>query len=222
VPVDPEFWHQRWSAGNTPWQQPAPNARLSAHFDALALAPDAEVLVPMCGRALDMRWLLEHRFRVLGVELSPIAVHAFFEDHGLRFTERDAGGFRLYDGDRIRILCGDVLAVTRAHLAGVSAVYDRAALIALDEADQARYATLLAHCLPTGARQLLLTLEYDTVRMDGPPFSVGESRVRALYDRRFAVERVASVDVIDDEPHLRARGLDALTEHAFVLGDRSV
>ena len=57
--------------------------------------------------------------------------------------------------------------------------------------------------------------------MDGPPFSVDEARVRALYEARFAVERVASVAILDDEPHLRARGLDALTEHAFVVTDRA-
>ena len=196
--MNPDFWHARWSAGNTPWHQRAPNARLTAHFDALDLAPGDQVLVPLCGRALDMRWLLEHRFRVLGVELSEIAVRGFFADHGLRFRERDAAGFRIFDGDRVRILCGDVFRLT-----------------------QARYASLLARCLPPGASQLLLTLQYDTARMEGPPFSVDEARVRALYEARFAVERVASVAILDDEPHLRARGLDALTEHAFVVTDRA-
>ena len=219
--MNPDFWHARWSAGNTPWHQRAPNARLTAHFDALDLAPGDQVLVPLCGRALDMRWLLEHRFRVLGVELSEIAVRGFFADHGLRFRERDAAGFRIFDADRVRILCGDVFRLTPELLSEVAAVYDRAALVALDGDEQARYASLLARCLPPGASQLLLTLQYDTARMEGPPFSVDEARVRALYEARFAVERVASVAILDDEPHLRARGLDALTEHAFVVTDRA-
>ena len=209
--MNPDFWHARWSAGNTPWHQRAPNARLTAHFDALGLAPGDQVLVPLCGRARDMRWLLEHRFRVLGVELSEIAVRGFFADHG----------FRIFDGDRIRILCGDVFRLTPELLSDVAAVYDRAALVALDGDEQARYASLLARSLPPGASQLLLTLQYDTARMQGPPFSVDEARVRALYEARFAVERVASVAILDDEPHLRARGLDALTEHAFVVTDRA-
>lgn len=219
MPIDPDFWHGRWEDGNTPWHQPHPNARLAAHFSRLVVPDGGEVLVPLCGKSHDMRWLLERQYRVLGVELSELAVREFFHDHGLRVTEREHFGLPALEAPGIRILCADMFALTREHLSGVSAVYDRGALVALDESDQERYARMLCGLLPVGAEQLLVTLEYDTTRMQGPPFSIDEARVRSLYGDRFRIARVESGDVLDEEPHFRERGLEALTEHAFVLTD---
>jgi Thiopurine S-methyltransferase (TPMT). len=35
------------------------------------------VLVPLCGKSLDMDWLLDAGYKVFGIELSNIAIQAF-------------------------------------------------------------------------------------------------------------------------------------------------
>ena len=215
--IDPQFWHERWRDGNTPWHRAAPSERLTTCFGKLPVAAGVQVFVPLCGRSVDMRWLLERQYRVLGVELSEVAARQFFDDHGLRINACERHGLPALEAPGIQILCADVFALTAEHLAEVAVVYDRGALVALDDADQARYAGMLCERLPAGASQLLLTLEYDPTRMQGPPFSVDEVRVRTLYGQRFQIARVDSAEVLDQEPHLRERGLDALSEHAFVL-----
>jgi len=168
---------------------------------------------------VDMRVLLEWRYRVLGVELSDIAARDFFEENGLRYQRRKEGAFEIFDGDDATILCGDVFDLGAQQLSQVDAVYDRAALIALDEPARDRYVRQLSALLPDGVPQLVVTLEYDEQRMDGPPFSVSPSEVQARYSHRYGVRSLGHSDVLDDEPRFRERGLDSLTEHAFLLID---
>jgi thiopurine S-methyltransferase len=212
--IDREFWHQRWRDGNTPWHRDAPNPRLLTHFDRLDLAPGAQVYVPLCGKAEDMRWLLERGLRVLGVELSPIAVHAFFDTHELPVRERRDGAFQVFEAPGVALLCGDVFDLEARHLADVAAVYDHASLVALDAEDRRRFAGQSCTLLPRGARQLVLTLEYDTHSMQGPPFSVPAAEVGGLYAPRFETRHLASLEILDEEP-----GLRALDEHVLLLTD---
>ncbi|MFJ5489017.1 hypothetical protein ACIKTA_16160, partial [Hansschlegelia beijingensis] len=83
--------------------------------------------------------------------------------------------------------------VTCETLGSVEAVYDRAALVALPRADRARYAAHIT-AITRGAPQLLVTLVYDQTRADGPPFSVDEQEVRALYGASYGVTLLESAD----------------------------
>jgi thiopurine S-methyltransferase len=91
------------------------------------------------------------------------------------------GQLKRYEAQGITLFAGDVFHVTREHLAGVTALYDRAALIALPEPTRAKYVAHLRSLLPATARGLLVTVEYDQSKMDGPPFSVPEAEVRRLW-----------------------------------------
>lgn len=219
--VDPQFWHGRWEEGFTPWHQGRVNGCLERQFHRLGLAPDSLVLVPLCGKAVDMHWLAGKGCRVLGVELNEGAARAFFEDNGLGFETHEAGAFRVLQGERIRILVGDVFALDGAGFGEVDAVYDRGSLVALDDADRVRYANIIAEGLPPTSPQLVVTVEYDVSRMNGPPFCVDAQQMSSLFAGRFDIELLESGEVIDEEPRFRERGLDSLVEHAFLLSTKS-
>jgi len=178
--------------------------------------------VPLCGKSHDLRWLIERDRRVLGVELSAVAVEAFFTEHEIAFERRSEGAFTRYTGGRAELLCGDFFDLSRRELQGVDAVYDRAAIVALPEAMRARYARHLMETLPPIVPILMVTLEYPAGEMQGPPFSVGELEVRRHFGDACTVERLASHEIIEQEPGLRRRGLSRLGEHAFLLGPREV
>ncbi len=136
------------------------------------------MFVPLCGKSLDLLWLAGQGHPVLGVEISPVGVESFFQENGLKPQVTDAPPFRRYQVDELTVLCGDFFALTPGHLQGVTAVFDRASLIALPPELRPRYAEHLQGLLRPETRILLVTLDYDQAEMAGPPFSVGEDEVR--------------------------------------------
>ncbi len=215
--MDTEFWHNRWASGATGWHSDEINVHLQAHWAKLGAESSAKVFVPLCGKSRDMLWLAGQGHRVLGVELSSIAVQAFFEENRLSPDVLDEPPFARYRLGEIEILCGDFFDLTTEHLDGVSAVYDRASLIALPPQTRVRYVQHLMSILPGGVRSLLITLDYPQEQMEGPPFSVTEDEVRALFGKTLGVEKLAAMDILGEALHFRERGLTRLEEHVYRL-----
>lgn len=215
--MEPSFWHDKWERRDLGFHQSEINPLLQRHWPRLGLAAGAGVFVPLAGKSLDLRWLAAQGHPVLGVELSETACTEFFTDNGLPFERSHDGPFERFRGAGIELLCGDFFALQAAHLAGVAAIYDRAALIALPPPMRRRYvAHLQALCPPLPT--LLITLDYEQAERDGPPFSVPESEVRALYEPHWPVRCVERVDLLVSEPRYRERGMSRIEDCAFVLG----
>jgi thiopurine S-methyltransferase len=215
--VDANFWHSRWQDNAIAFHKADTHHYLEKYFQRLAVDKDDEVLVPLCGKSVDMRWLVRHGCRVIGVELSDIAVRSFFKEQGIPAIASQDGAFQVLEGGGIRLLCGDFFALDARHTAGVAAVYDRAALVALPRDMRARYAGHLLSLLAPGVPILLLTFEYPAGEIDGPPFSVNEAQVRELFAGRRRVVHLESLDRLGEESALAERGLTRLTEHAFMI-----
>lgn len=212
-----DFWHERWQRNQIGFHQQSFNPYLQQYWPALGAAAGSRVFVPLCGKSGDMLWLRAQGHEVIGVELSPLAVAAFFEENGLAASVRTQGPFEVHEVDGLAIYCGDVFALAPDDLAGVDAMYDRAALIALPPAMRPVYAAKLRQLLPSGTRTLLVAIEYDQAEMDGPPFSVPETEVHALYASDCAIERLCADDILDAEPKFRDKGLTRLQEKVYAL-----
>ncbi len=76
--MDEEFWQQRWREGRIGFHREQVMPLLEKHWRALALPKGSRVFVPLAGKSLDMAWLAAQGHRVLGIELSRIAVEQFF------------------------------------------------------------------------------------------------------------------------------------------------
>ena len=206
-----EFWLERWEQNQIGFHQAEINRYLTEHWAELGLPRGAAVFVPLCGKSLDMLWLREQGHSVLGIELSRKAVEAFFSENELQPTVSEDARFASYAGQGLRILAGDYFALTQADLGGVCAVYDRAALIALPQTMREEYARHMATLLPSGAHILLVTMEYPPGTLEGPPFSVTDDEVHALYGADFSVELKASWEEAEGP-----RGI-AITERVYTL-----
>lgn len=215
--MDAEFWQNRWRDKLIPFHKQRTNHYLEKYFDTLGLGDGDDVLVPLCGKSVDMRWLRERGCTVTGVELSDIAVRDFFSEQGIAASRSEAGAFQILEGEGIKLLCGDLFALDATYTANISAVYDRAALIALPREMRIRYVDHLESLLAPEVPMLLLTFEYPAHEIDGPPFSVNEAQVRELYAGRREVTRLESIDRLEDESRLAERGVTQLEEHAFLL-----
>ena len=186
--MEREFWIERWRLNQIGFHQADYNERLLRHWAALNVPAGARVFVPLCGKSRDMWWLTARGHSVVGVELVPAAAEAFFAEASAPYERRQAGAFVAYEGMNVRILCGDVFDVSADHLAGVRGAFDRGALVALPPPMRRRYVAHVLDILPIGAATLLLTVEYDQRRADGPPFAVHGDEVEALYGARCAID----------------------------------
>ena len=219
--IDHDFWHQRWRDSNTPFHRASVHPMLERFYPTLELAPSASVFVPLCGKAADMAWLRDRGHTVLGVELSDIACRDFFIEQGIDHRTSSVPLYTRFEGDQITLLAGDFFNLTHDDLVQVDAVYDRAALVALPPRDRVRYASLLCAQLPASAPVLLVSLDYPQHRMDGPPFAVGVDEIHDLFEARFQIQSLGEMDIIDEEPRFRDRGLDSLIERAHRLTPRA-
>jgi thiopurine S-methyltransferase len=218
--MEPDFWHQRWQRGETGWHQSEPNFHLREHWPRLEVRPGERVFVPLCGKTLDMLWLAGEGYRVVGVEVSPVAVVSFFRENGLKPKVTERSSFQRFRVDELEILCGDFFDLVSKDLEGVTATFDRASLIALPPGMRPVYARHLQKILPAPGRILLITLDYDQTEMEGPPFSVTELEVRRLLGEGFDVRPLADLDIWSENPGFQERGLSRLRERVYALDAR--
>jgi thiopurine S-methyltransferase len=217
--MNPEFWHQRWAEHQIGFHQEAPTPLLVEHWASLGVPAGAQVFVPLAGKSKDMAWLAAQGHRVLGVELSRIAVEEFFADDGLRPEIEPMPHGTHYRAGGIELIRGDAFALDADALRDCAAVFDRAALIALPPELRARYARELYAKLPTGCRGLLVSLEYPQSEREGPPFSVAEDEVRARFGRDWAVDLLERRPIPREHPGF-VSGVSRLDTAAYALRRR--
>lgn len=212
-----DFWHERWENNQIGFHQQHINPHLKNFWHQLALPANAPVFVPLCGKSNDIAWLAEQGHPVTGIEISRVAVEAFFHEHSLQATVSQQGSLEYWRADNITLICGDFFALGSDQLTTIKGVYDRASLIALPPEMRQSYVQHFYSIVPAAAPVLLVTLEYDQNEMSGPPFSVSETEVRQFYSQRYHIENLQSQDVLEDEPHFRSKGLTRLTEKIYRL-----
>lgn len=207
--MDSNFWLSRWEKREIGFHQKEINRYLEQYWPSLELDKDSTVLVPLCGKSKDMRWLAERGHHVLGVELSEAAVQEFFEEWEVQPQVEEKGSFQSYSRENVEILVGDFFALTNEDLQDVAGVYDRAALVALPPDMRRDFVNLLAKNLPSNVQTLLITFEYRPGALKGPPFSIDIDAVKNLFDGTCAFTLL-------DSQSFDFRGVDAI-EHTIRL-----
>jgi thiopurine S-methyltransferase len=215
--MDKVFWQDRWQRHEIGFHQPRVHEQLTRFWPGLNLAAESTVFVPLSGKSRDMLWLAEQGHRVVGVELSGIAVNEFFEEAGLRPEYRAEGAFEVYTAGPFLMYRGDFFELTAEALQAIAAVYDRAALIALPADMRSRYVTMLASILPRRTVILLISVDYPEREITGPPFAVPSEEVHRLFGSLFDVEVLEKRDGLAATDNLRKRGVTRLDETAYLL-----
>lgn len=218
--MQPEYWHDRWQRGDTGWHRDAVMPLLQKHWPVLRQQPDEQVLVPLCGKTLDMPWLAAQGQRVLGIEVNARGIAEFFAGQGVQPDVVATPHGRLHRAGDIAILQADALTLNADALSGCRLVYDRAALIALPPDLRRRYVDALYAALPSGSRGLLITLDYPQQQKAGPPFSVDAVEVHALFDSCWTVALLERREILAQQPGFVAAGVTALHTAVYRLHKR--
>lgn len=210
-----EFWLEKWNAGEIGFHRADYNPNLLKWWPSLDAKSHDVVLVPLCGKSLDLRWLAGGNHVVLGAELSPLAVNAFFEELGESAEVVGQGSHRLHSLGRLTIVEGDFLKWGDLDLPRATRFYDRAATIALPPELRAEYLRVLHEALAPGATGLFLTIGYPDSEMNGPPFSVTPDRLREACNGLFELELLSDADAYEPGGPMASRGVSSLREYVF-------
>lgn len=218
--MDHDFWHQRWQQDTIGFHLPETNPLLIKYQSDLGLSSGGEVFVPLCGKSLDMLWFREQGQQIVGIELSDLALKAFFESNSIPYRNLQAGEFNIYQANGYMLYAGDFFALNAAVVQSCKLVYDRASFIAFPEEMRTQYAHHLLSIIPAEASIFLITLEYPQEQMSGPPFSVPKSKVESLFGDRYSIQVLSEENVLAAHDKFREQGLTELRESAFLLTPR--
>lgn len=199
--MDKNFWLQKWQDNEIRFHQSKYHPSLTKYAVQFS---SGTILVPLCGKSLDMLYLASRGQHVIGVELSPIACRDFFVENDLKFTEKNSTDFTLYESENITLWCGDFFKLPQNVWNQVLGIYDRAALVALPMDVRQKYASEIAKRCKTKVEILLISFEYPEGSIEAPPFSVPEEEIKDIY-QLFEMQKIHSekfdvrgTDVVED------------------------
>ncbi len=176
-----------------------------ANAEAFLGTESHRVLVPLCGKTVDLMWLADRGHQVVGVEFVPQAADEFFAEQGLTPEESQHGEIRVLSSGPITVLGGDIFAVEQALVGHIDRIWDRAALVALTPETRVRYTKHLRSLAAPGAVLLQNVFEYDESKMEGPPFCIPDAEIRKHYEGA-QIELLSEADVIEKAVQFRDRG----------------
>ena len=182
-----EFWHQKWQKNEIGFHLNQPHPLLVKYMGCLNISPNSRIFIPLCGKSLDIHWLLTQGYHVVGIDLSPIAIHDLISTLGLSFTEMQSGNLSHFHHPQIDLFVGDFFELTIEQLGQIDAIYDRAALVALPEQMRSQYIQHLIH-IGGHASQLLISFEYDQSIMAGPPFAISTQQLQDYYSSEYDIQ----------------------------------
>ena len=210
-------WRSYWVRDKPGFHEGQVNAYLQHYLPLFNLAPGDTIFMPLCGKAVDILWLAQQGYRVIGVELSARAIEAFFAESQLTFEKTTGKHFTCYQGSNITLYQGDFMNLQKQQLAECRLIYDRASIVAIESFNRSSYVEHLLNINPQSVPILLVTLDYDQKVMQGPPFSVPVSEISALYQATYHIELLESREQIEERPNWRAKGLNSMLESALRL-----
>ncbi|MFT6069178.1 MAG: thiopurine S-methyltransferase [Bacteriovoracaceae bacterium] len=215
-----EFWLDKWTENSIGFHQSSYHPLLVKHFKELESKElEKLVLVPLCGKTLDMIFLKEQGYKVIGSEFSEVACHDFFVENKIDFKTKTEGDFKVFESEMITLYCGDYFKLKLPKKA--SFLYDRAAIVALDPKDRQRYAKKHAELLAPKAKAMVLCFEYDQSLCSGPPFSVEEYFVREYFEADFDIELIEDGEVQIQNPRMIDAGLSTASQKAYLLNRKA-
>lgn len=209
--MDAEFWLDKWQHNQIGFHKSEANPLLTKHIDALALDKGDRIFLPLCGKTLDIGWLIKQGFRVIGAELSELAIQQLFAELDLVPVITAIGDINHYRADNIDIFVGDIFDVTQDMISQVDAIFDRAALVALPPDMRKTYTKHLIE-ITSSAPQLLLTFEYGVTDVTGPPHSISQDEVVAHYGDHYHLKTLELFDIGGG-----FRGASKAIEHVWQL-----
>ena len=186
--LDLDYWDKRWQDGKTGWHKTEANDMLVMYHGHYK--EEGTVLFPMCGKSVDMKYMHDGGFNVVGVEYSKQPVEEFFSENDIKFVVSKNGAYDTYKSEdgKITIHCGDFFQVKPEIVGKIDGIWDRGALVAMNPSDRSKYSATILNLMDKDTVYLIAGLSYDQKCHGGPPFSVPMETVEELYGSTCEIE----------------------------------
>ena len=213
-----EFWLEKWQNKKIGFHKDTTHPLLVKYIDELKIKTGEAVFVPLCGKSIDMLWLNSQGYKVVGIELSELAIKQFFTENNLSYKKVNKGSFSLYTYENITIYQGDFFEMRKDYCTHIRAVYDRAALIALPDELVEKYVEKMREIIPENSSELLITLEFiRTTGSLGPPFTTPNDKVNHLFAKFASIRLLQELDIVEREDGFKAQGCDYVYERVYLI-----
>jgi thiopurine S-methyltransferase len=214
-------WQDKWRRNDIAFHQPQVNPLLQQYLPSLKLRPGDQVLVPLCGKSVDMDWFIQQGLSVIGVEVSAVAIADYFAALAIIPKQQAQGNFMRWHFEQRQILCGDIFDLRLKDLNKIKLVYDCAALTALPPQLRILYVAHLRRTLPASNQILLMTVESSETSLSPldtlPSAQRIDSEVSALYQKEYQIELLHGASCIRIDPEYPSIGPCALDEKVYLL-----
>ncbi|XP_058665338.1 thiopurine S-methyltransferase [Ammospiza caudacuta] len=219
--VTEEEWLEKWELGNVGFHKEEGHPLLQKYLDVLLNGRSGlRIFFPLCGKAVEMKWLADMGHSVVGVEISEQAVKDFFSEHSLPYCEEpvpEISGAKMFQSTsgNISLYCCSIYDLSSSIIGKFDGVWDRGALVAVNPCDRQRYASLMISLVEKNSSYLLVTVSYDPNKHKGPPFYVPESEIKSLFGSCCEIRCLEKVD--DFSERHKQWGLDYFLEVLYLL-----
>ena len=181
-PLDSAFWDERFDKGFTPWNRGAVPQNLQRYVDTMRRQADGNrpvCLIPGCGHAYELDFLMNSGWQVTAIDFSPSAVataQALFPRHAAAILQADFFEYQ-----------------PTSHL---ECIYERAFFCALPPAMRKDVVAQWAALLPSGGQLIGFFLLDDTegASKKGPPFRTHPQEFATLMQPYFTCLEDADVN----------------------------
>ncbi|XP_048363654.1 thiopurine S-methyltransferase isoform X1 [Sphaerodactylus townsendi] len=216
-----EEWLTKWELRNIGFHNGQGHPCLKKYLDIFLNGRNGlRIFFPLCGKAVEMKWLADMGHHIIGVEISEIAVKEFFTEQNLSYSEEtvpEIPGAKLFKSSsgNISLYCCSFYDLTSTVAGKFDAVWDRGSFVAINPCDRERYANLMLSLMNVGCCCLLVTVSYDPNKHKGPPFYVPDSEVKKFFGQCCDIKQLEKIDCFQ-ERH-RTWGLDYFWEVLYIL-----
>lgn len=212
------YWQSRWRKDNTGWHMDNVYPPLANIWSQLSIKSSAKVFVPLCGKSLDLRWLVERGHQVTGVDVSQKALEDVINYTNQSFTKDSSHGFTIYRSESLELWQGDFLKLPVKKIPQPDVIYDKASIVALPPEMRGSYAQKILSLCGKHTHIILQTFEYDQSEMNGPPFSVDENELKHHFGHDFEFTLMHEQSKLEELSKFQQRGLSSyLTEKVYHL-----
>ncbi|XP_056374815.1 thiopurine S-methyltransferase isoform X2 [Hyla sarda] len=179
-------WNKKWETRNIGFHVERVHPLLAEFLNEMQNGrTKLSIFFPLCGKAVDMKWLADMGHTIVGVDVSELGIKEFFTEQNILYTEEAVpeipGGkvFKSASGN-ISLYCCSIYNVSSSVIGKFDGIWDRGAMVAVNPRDRQRYTSVMLPLMAEDCRYLLVTCEYNPKLYKGPPFYVPESELEHL------------------------------------------
>ncbi|KAM4689163.1 thiopurine S-methyltransferase [Discoglossus pictus] len=214
-------WINKWENNTIGFHQHNIHRLLVEFLDVmLNKKSKARILFPLCGKALDMKWLADMGHNIVGIDVSEIGLKDFFEEQKIPYVEEavpEIPGGKVFKSTcgNISLYCCNIFDLSDKVVGKFDGIWDRGALVAVNPSDRERYSKTMLQLMNKDCRYLAVTVGYDVALVKGPPFYVSDADLQSLMGSLCDIQLLKAVDALTDTQ--RDWGLDFFEERIHLI-----